>query len=156
MGQRFPAPPPTPVLVDLNTDFPGIMMPMFDKGVLLFTKPMLASIEAAGVDNLETFDAILHDPATGQKYNNYKAINIVGAVAAANLGESEFEAPSGSPIVDVDFDSLVIDEKKAGGLLMFRLAECVTAIMIHERVKKQLEADEIPYLDFVEPKDFIG
>ncbi len=156
MGQRFASPPPSPVQVDLNPDFPGIMLPMFDKGVLLFAQPMLESIEAAGVDNLETFSAILHDPQSGNRFDNYKAINIVGTVAAANLGESQFTAPSGTPIVDVDFDSLAIDEAKAGSLLMFRLAECVTAIIIHDRVKQQLERDGIPHLNFVDPKDFVG
>jgi hypothetical protein len=156
LGRRFSEPPPTPVVVNLNPDFPGILLPMFDKGILLFTDDMLASLKTAGVDNLDAYEAQLFDPATGKTHKQYKAINIVGAVSAADLAESDYEAPSGTPLVDVDFDSLTIDEKKAGDFLMFRLAECITAIVIDERVKRQLESDEIPYLDFLDPKDWIG
>jgi hypothetical protein len=108
------------------------------------------------VDNLDVYDARLFDPQDGKTIDNYKAVNIIGAVAAADLGKSDYSAPSGTALVDTDFDSLVIDEKKAKGLLMFRLAECVTAIVIDERVKQQLARDRIPHLDFLDPKDWIG
>ena len=148
--------PPRPIVVELNPEFPGIMMPMFDKGILLFSNPMVTSIRNAGVDNIEVFDALVIDPGSGQRYEDYKAVNIVGAVAAADLPKSEYAAPSGTAMVDTDFDSLAIDEAKAGGHLMFRLAEAVTAIVIHERVKSQLEQDGIPYLNFVPPADWMG
>jgi hypothetical protein len=156
LGARLPQPPPVPVLIDLDPQFPGIMMPMYDCGILVFSKPMVAALESAGVDNLEVFPAILRDPESGAEYRDYFAVNIVGLVAAADLGQSEYEAPSGTPIVDVDFDSLVIDEKRAGDLLMFRLAECITAIIIHERIKQALEAAKIPHLDFLPPEEWIG
>ena len=117
---------------------------------------MLSSVRAAGVDNLDVYSASLSDPASGVTHTGYKAVNIIGTVAAANLAESDFQAPSGSPLVDTDFDSLVIDEERAKGLLMFRLAECVTAIIIDERVMQRLNQDRIPYLDFVDPRSWIG
>jgi hypothetical protein len=155
-GARLREPPPVPVLVNLDPQFPGIMLPMYDAGILVFSKPMVAALEKAGVDNMETFPAILRDVESGAEHRDYFAVNIVGAVAAADLGRSEFDAPSGSRIVDVDFDSLVIDEKRAGDLLMFRLAECITAIVIHERVKQALESAKIPHLDFLPPEQWIG
>ena len=156
LGRRFEQSPPTPVLVDLNPEFPGMLMPMFDKGILLFTEQMLRSVRAAGVDNLDVYDAVLRDPNSGTTYDTHKAINIIGTIAAADLDQSVWEAPSGTPLVDTDFDSLSIDERRTRGARMFRLAECVTAIVIHERVKNQLVHDGIPYLDFVEPRDFVG
>ena len=156
-GGRFEEPPPVPVQVELNPDFlPGVMVPMFDSGILLFSDPMLAALAEAGVDNLDVYDAVLTDPTTGEKHTNYKAVNIVGAIAAADLGKSEWDAPSGTAIIDTDFDSLTIDEKKTGGALMFRLAECVTAVVVHEKVRAHLERRGIPYLDFTDPQDFIG
>ena len=156
LGRRFAEPPPVPVEVDLNPEFPGILLPMFDKGILLFSDAMLSSVRAAGVDNLDVYSASLSDPASGVTHTGYKAVNNIGTVAAANLAESDFQAPSGSPLVDTDFDSLVIDEERAKGLLMFRLAECVTAIIIDERVMQRLNQDRIPYLDFVDPRSWIG
>jgi hypothetical protein len=156
-GARLEDPPPVPVQVELNPDFlPGLMMPMFDSGILLFSHEMLAALGEAGVDNLDVYDAVLTDPTTGEKHTNYKAVNIVGAIAAADLGKSEWAAPSGTPIIDTDFDSLAIDDTKTGGALMFRLAECVTAIVVHEKVRAQLEQSGIPYLDFTDPQDFVG
>ena len=155
-GSRFAEPPPTPVQVELNPDFPGVMVPMFDSGILLFSDAMLAAIERAGVDNLDVYDAVISDPATGERYASYKAVNIIGAVAAADLGKSVFQAPSGSPIIDTDFDSLSLSEKKAGGMLMFRLAESVNGIVVHEQVRAQLERSGIPYLDFTDPESWIG
>jgi hypothetical protein len=155
-GRRFETPPPTPVEVTLNPEFPGIMVPMFDSGILLLSDPMLAAIRSAGVDNLDTYDAVIRDPATGKSYTNYKAVNIIGVVACADLSKSTYRAPSGSALVDTDFDSLAIDEKKTGGALMFRLAECVTAIVIHAKVRKALESKGIEYLDYYDPKDWVG
>jgi hypothetical protein len=156
MGARLRERPPVPVLIDLDPQFPGVMMPMYDAGVLVFSKPMVIALEKAGVDNLECFPAVLRNPESGTEYRDYFAVNIVGAVTAADMGQSEFDAPSGTPIVDVDFDSLVIDEKRAGDLLMFRLAECITAIVVHERVKQALEAANIRHLDFLPPEQWIG
>jgi hypothetical protein len=155
-GSRFEEPPPTPVRVELNPDFPGVMVPMFDSGILLFTNAMLEAVWKAGVDNLDTYEAVISDPTTGQVYTNYKAVNIIGAVAGADLSKSVFQAPSGSPIIDTDFDSLALNEQKVRGLLMFRLAEAVNGIVVHERVKTRLEQSGIPYLDFTEPASWIG
>jgi hypothetical protein len=156
LARRLETEPPRPIVVELNPDFPGIMLPMFDKGILLFSSAMVASVQNAGVDNIEVFDTLVVDPTNGQQYDEYKAVNIVGAIAAADLSKSEYSAPSGTALVDTDFESLAIDETKAGGQLMFRLAEAVTAIVIHERVKAQLERDRIPFLDFVAPADWMG
>jgi hypothetical protein len=155
-GSPLTEPPPTPVRVELNPDFPGVMVPMFDSGILLMENKMLEELSKAGVDNLDVYDAVIQDPATGNTFTNYKAVNIIGAVACADLANSEFQAPSGAPIVDTDFDSLAIDADKAGGLLMFRLAEAVNGIVVHENVRTQLEHAGIPHLDFTDPADWIG
>lgn len=155
-GARFAEPPPVPVLVDLNPEFPGVMVPMFDSGILLFSTRMLEAVTAAGVDNLDRYDAVIRDPATGKTWNDYKAINIVGVVACADLSKSKWTAASGSPLVDTDFDSLAIDERRAGGALMFRLAECVTAIVIHEKVRSSLEEHRVEYLDYTPPAEWVG
>ena len=42
------------------------------------------------------------------------------------------------PLLDVDFDGLTIDEKKAKGHMFFRLAESTSAIAVHEDLKNYL------------------
>src|SRR5687768_6374706 len=155
-GSRFDDPPPVPVRVTLNPDFPGVLVPMFDAGILLLEKKMVGALRDAGVDNLDTYDALLEDPATGNVVNSYAAVNIIGAVAVADLANSNFSAPSGTPLIDADFASLAIDETAANGLLMFRLAESVNGIVIHDTVRAHLVAKGIPYLDFTPPAEWVG
>jgi hypothetical protein len=155
-GRRFDAPPPRPVRVDLDAEYPGVLIPMFDAGILLFSDIMIRSFTDAGVDNLDYYDTIVRDPAQGTTYTNYKATNIIGVESCADLGASIYDAPSGSPLIDTDYESLAIDEDRTMGLLMFRLAECITGIVIHERVREALERNDVPYLEFYEPAEWIG
>ncbi len=104
----------------------------------LFRDDLIAMLRDCGVDNLDLYRAAVSDPENGTVYENYKAVNILGLVAAADLQGSRYVA-HGAPIADVDFDALVVDESKARGLLMFRLAESVNAVIVHESVKMRLE-----------------
>lgn len=155
-GQRFEDPPPVPVQVELDGAYPGVLVPMFDAGILLFSDLMVLAFTEAGVDNLDYYETVVRDPSTGASHTNFKATNIVGLVSCADLSQSVWDAPSGSPLIDTDFESLAIDEVRALDLLMFRLAECITGIVIHERVKRALERRAVPYLNFYDPVDWIG
>ena len=50
---------------------------------------LVEALEACGVDNLQLFDAVLIDPASGAEYRNYKAFNIVGALSAVDRANSK-------------------------------------------------------------------
>jgi hypothetical protein len=153
-GRRFEQPVSEPLEVILDGD--GLMMPMFNRGILLFSDELVEAVRDAGVDNIDCYDAVLVDPVGGKRHTNYKAVNIIGMVAAADLAASEFHAPSGRALIDTDFDTLVLDEERANGLLLFRLAESVNAIVVHARVKQHLEKRGIPNLDFVAPDAWVG
>lgn len=144
-----------PIHLYLDPQHPGVMLPMYYKGVLVFSDEMVQAILAAGVDNLELFAATLHDPFLSRELAGYKVVNIVGTIAAADLSRSRHTS-HGTSLYDVDFDSLEIDEAKANGALMFRLAENVTGIVVHERVKKSLLDAALPYLDFTAPQEWLG
>jgi hypothetical protein len=157
LGRPFQTPPATPIEVELNPDdLPGLLMPYFSSGIELMSNEMLAVLRAAGVDNLDVYDAVVIDPIEGRRYTNYKAVNVIGVLAAADLGKSKWSSTSSRALIDADFESLVVDESRTYGFLMFRLAECVSALIIHERVKSALENAEIKYLDFVEPAEWFG
>ncbi|EYF02874.1 hypothetical protein [Chondromyces apiculatus] len=155
-GHRFEDPPPEPVQVDLDGEYPGVLVPMFDAGILLFSDQMVLAFRDAGVNNLDHYHTVVRDPSTNTSHSNYKATNIVGVVSCADLSQSSWEAPSGSPLIDTDFESLSIDEERSLDLLMFRLAECITGIVIHERVKRALERRAIPHLNFYDPVAWLG
>lgn len=78
------------------------------------------------------------DPNAGKIITNYKAVNILGLVSAADMQKSIATVHDGIPLIDVDFDELVIDEQKTKGIKLFRLAESTNAILIHESLRDAL------------------
>jgi hypothetical protein len=107
----------------------------------------------AGVDNLDVYDAVLRSKDGTVEYKGLKAVNILGLVRAADLSKTTFNEPS-SRLIDASIDSLEIDPNKAMGFLIFRLAEYVSAVIVHERVKKFIEPMNFPYVQFNEPSSF--
>ena len=133
----------------------GVMMPLYKGGILLFSDELIGALNAAGVNNMHYYAVELSIGAGGRSITDYKAVNIIGIVAAADLGASDCVI-HGQPIADVDFDGLVLDESKTCDFLMFRLAECVTGIVVHESVKDYVERQSIPNLDWIAPADWVG
>lgn len=113
---------------------------------------LIQAFQEAGVDNLQLFDVTVTDPDSGQVYTNYKAVNIVGCIKAADLSKSEYTQHGNGPLIDVDFDKLVIDPKKPRGTLMFRLAESINVMLVHKSVRDHLKTKNFPFLRFYEPE----
>lgn len=102
---------------------------------------LIAALRSAGVDNLQTFPAVVKCPQLGREFSNYEAVNIVGLVSCANAAQSE-----SSPLADLKFfHRLAIDESQARGLLMFRLAESQIDIIVRDCVVEKIK-----------PKNFLG
>jgi hypothetical protein len=144
---------PRPIRVEIEGDADDVVPPIIDEGIPLWRDDLIAALSAAGADNFETFEVEILDTRTNRMLTNFKALNVIGMVAAADLGKSQYVA-HGEPVVDVDFNSLAIAPEKTRGLAMFRLAECVTALVIHSRVRDALSRFE--GLSFVPPEDWIG
>lgn len=155
-GALIVEPVQEPLELVLDPDQPGPLKEMYNLEMLIMSERLVTSLQNAGVDNLQVFRAVLVDPATQTRREDYRVVNIVGRVAAADLENSLWTSPSGRPIVDVDFDSLAIDEHRVGGLLLFRLAECISAVIIHARVREALLAAGFLSLTFLDPKEYVG
>jgi hypothetical protein len=157
-GQRFTKPIKTPIEMRLrpyrkgSPDERPLMPAMFKDVVPLYRDDLVAALQSFGVDNLELYPARILDPDNGQYYENYKAVNIIGMVAAADMQKSVWSAPDGIPLVDVAFDKLVIDPNKARDLLFFRLAENNDAVMVHERLRDHLIKSGFTELEFHNPE----
>jgi hypothetical protein len=125
---------------------------MLDANGPLFRDDLIAEMRSAGVDNLECFNVSILDPDDGRTHSNYKAVNILGLIAAADMARSEATIhPGGPPVIDVDFDSLVVDESRTHGALIFRLAESTNAILAHQRLRDHLVAKGFDDLAFYDP-----
>ncbi|MDH5651287.1 MAG: hypothetical protein OEZ39_05385 [Gammaproteobacteria bacterium] len=104
------------------------------------SKLMLDALQAAGIDNIQTFPAILTTYANETVWDGYFALNIIGKVSAADMEKSKFvsigEWPGGTPFAG--FQNLVIDKNKTHDLYLFRLAECPSEIIIHKDIIDKL------------------
>jgi hypothetical protein len=152
----FRQPPPEPVQAEVKADYPGVMAEFWKAPVPLMTKRLLAALQEAGVMNLDTYQAEIYDVSQNAIYDNYVAFNIIGTVSAADLNQSSYDATLPERMISVDFDSVIIDEQATRGALMFRLAESVNAIVVHEKVKQYLEENGIDTLTFIPPEEWAG
>ncbi len=78
---------------------------------------------------------------------------MVGVITAADLANSKFDPEQPENMISMGFDSLAIDSDKTKGALMFRLAESITTILVHEQVVKAVEAAGIPLVRFFKTED---
>ncbi len=107
---------------------------------LLLRDDLVKALRECGVDNFDAYNVAITDPDSGRVYTNYRMVNLIGLVAAADMPKSEAIVHGGVPLIDVDFDKLVIDESKTHGILMFRLAESTNGVLVHERLRDGLIA----------------
>jgi hypothetical protein len=129
---RFPGPLRF-VLDPHGKDLPDLFL----VSVPLFSEKLLKTLAEAGVTNLDTYDAELVRPGSSDVNRDYKAVNIVGKIACADMAASQFEADSEFPMIE--FSRLVVDESKTHGAHMFRLAENILFILVSEHVRQALD-----------------
>ena len=107
---------------------------------------------AAGVDNIDAYDAYLYNEEAGIHIEGYKALNIIGTLRVAGKN-TQFKTES--RLINASIDQLEIDPDFTPNLLMFRMAEAPTEILVHKSVKNYLEGLNLfPNLEFTESKDF--
>ncbi|MFI3186415.1 MAG: hypothetical protein QX198_10595 [Methylococcaceae bacterium] len=155
LGSRFNPPILEPVVAKVKFKTKSVMLEMFNVPVPLMTHRLYRTLLNAGVCNIDVYTANITDKDTGETYEGYVAFNIIGAISAADLSKSVFEAPDGF-LVSIDFTSLTIDQRKPRGAMLFRLAESVNGIVVHESVKNAIEAAGIDTLTFIPPEKWIS
>jgi hypothetical protein len=155
-GRRFPTPLPEPIEFELLETHSDRLLEMDNTDALIMTKRLLAALRDAGVDNLDAYQAVIRHPGTGAVTEDYVAVNVIGLISAADLGSSKVVGGTQRQLLDVDFEGVVLNEDKAGGALMFRLAENTSAILVHEVVRDRLLTKGFDMLSFVPPERWLG
>lgn len=152
---------PTPLEYEIIGDHSGTMRHFFQEpGAPLMSTDLINVLVANGVNNLQTFDAIITDREKNQTYTNYKSVNVIGLISAVDLDKSEYTdlgiGGDGVPS-NLFFKTLVLDESRCSELLMFRLAEKVSALVIHASIRKAIETSPVDFsghLVFTHPMQF--
>ncbi|XXT19894.1 hypothetical protein WME94_57700 [Sorangium sp. So ce429] len=155
-GARFEDPPPEPIVATVMPGYSGVMAELWQVPVPLMTERLLAVLRRAGVDNLDTYHAEVHDTETKEVRTDYVAFNVIGLVMAADLNRALFDVDQPDRKISMFFDALAIDDTAAMSLLMFRLGEAVNTLVVHERVKQAVEAAGLNTIRFLTPEDWAG
>jgi hypothetical protein len=133
----------------------GIVFPIpdYNDGTLpLVSEGFADHLRAFPVRNLQFIPAVLTDPDSGKVYTNYLAMNILGAISAADMAKSRYAVHDGVPIIDVSFDKLVLDESRALEAPIFRLVESGTVVLVHQRLRDHI-LKKFPNMCFYETGD---
>jgi hypothetical protein len=139
-GARLTGEVDEPLVFTIEEEDEGNLQPVFFGAIPLMKTEVVDALRECGVDNLETFKAIIQEVDSGREHHGYRAVNIVGLISAAD--------PDASDGIDIGtvkdglktmfFRRLVVDDKKTHGMLMFRLAESLSKVIVHEKVRKHL------------------
>ena len=156
LGEKFDVPVSEPLTFDLDDNYSGRLPDFFDETIPLFSDKLLSALYEIGVDNIDAFPAVIVDGKDNVVSDKYYAVNIIGVVAAADVSASLIAEGETLTLIDTSFDSLEIDESKTLGMLLFRLAENVGAILVHQKVKDYLVAHGFENLGFIEPKNWMS
>lgn len=133
----------------------GLPPELSDTNVPVMSARLKEALIAAGVDNINFLPITLRNSETGQTYE-YFAFNLVGLVGAADMTKSNITSHDGDFFGDSVVHDLAIDESKINGLLMFRLKEKFSAVLVHKSVKDTIESRGIDTLKFIDPKDYMA
>jgi hypothetical protein len=153
-GHKFKRWPKEPVVVGIREGNEHDHLLPYWSAPNVMSDAFYRALCEAGVDNLDVYDAVLRSEDGKVEYKGFKAFNLLGLVRAADLKKTVFNGPPGTRLIDASIDSLAIDPDKARGILMFRLMENVSAVIVHERVKRFIEPMNFPYVQFTEPKNW--
>jgi hypothetical protein len=157
LGKSFEDPPPDPLeLTWVPENENGRRVAFYSSSPVLMLKELVAALRSAGVNNLEEYPVVIKSSTGKPECRDYVAVNIVGSIAAADMELSEILDDSDGPLMTVMFGSLVIDETKAKNMLLFRLAENISTVVIHDSVVDILKSKGGFGLTFLNPRDFVG
>lgn len=107
-------------------------------GTNLMSRRLVDAMLGCGVDNLQIFPAVISREETGETMSEYCVVNVLGLVAAADMGKSKAR-----PLANIKFfEKLAVDPNLARGLLMFRLAESLTDIIVADNVAQAIKAGQ--------------
>jgi hypothetical protein len=135
--------------------YAGLPDDLQDGEVPLMSRRLKEVIESAGVDNIYFMQIALRNSDTNETYD-YFAFNLVGMISAIDFGKSNVVSYDGDFVGDTQIVDLAIDESRCRDLLMFRIKEKFSAILVHQRIKEAIEHSGIATLRFINPEDFMA
>lgn len=157
-GVRIDIKLPQPLEYAIDEVDEGILSPYYEElDAPLMSNKLIKALTECGIDNLDIYEATIRLNRTGEIIHDYKAVNIIGLVKAADMDKSEYSTNglNDKALFSVWFNKLVIDEAAIQNLSFFRMAENVSIVLIHKHIKEKIET-QFPQLKFVHPLQYSG
>lgn len=156
VGRRFQHPPEAPIEVEIVTGYEGADTRDWFDHPPIASQAFFDCLVNAGVSNIDAYDVVIVSEDRSRRLEGYKALNIIGLVAAADPAGTRYDPENASRLIDASIDSLKLDPRRIRGTLMFRLAEFSGAILVHAKVKAAIEAAGFPHMVFRHPAEFVS
>ena len=151
-GQRFSEDIPRQTLL-LDPSYGKRMADFFDTTIPLMSDRLLKALRRLGVRNIDSYPMTLKRPDTGEEWDNYWAVNVIGCIDAVNLEKSQYRTDSfGEP----DFTKIVLNEKVVGEVDLFRLVKGPGLMVVNQKIKEALSPAGFMALMFQEVGDYDG
>lgn len=151
-GARFAEPIPVQTL-ELDPEYGTEMPDFFDTTIPLMSDRLIKALGAAGVDNFDAYPMILQRTDTGEKRNDYKAVNVIGRIDAIDRVKSDCHEDE---LGALECRSITIDPKRAGDAICFRLLGGPDLLVIHDQVARELKKQEFVALLIQKTEDYDG
>lgn len=145
LGEKMPPDFPEPMLFEIDTTIGAGLMPTIFLPDTVFSLEFIDALRSAGVDNFDTYKVLITNPDTGEKFENYRAVNIIGRVSCTDLSASNYDELAGSCVMR----RLVIKPERARGAYMFRLHEDAIQILVSDHVVQHLPLARFPDVAFI-------
>ncbi len=143
-GERFSELPPATLRATIEPGDGGRLLEFYEVPLPVMSSALKDFFQEAGVDNIDFYPVVIVDVESGSSRSDYFAFNIIGLVAAADMGNSSFEDFDGL----IMFDSITIDSRRTAGARLFRMAEAPSKIVAHKSIKSLAEARNLQAFRF--------
>lgn len=107
---------------------------------LVHSQKLIDALRRAGVDNIDYYPCRIVNDVTGEVFQTHQAANILDVIYCLDWESSELEIDDEEPNEIWYINNLKLIEERLGDAPMFRLGERRSIIVVHETVKKAVEA----------------
>lgn len=152
-GRRFPI-DISELTLNLDADSQGDLtddIVIMKRRCLIHSHRLIEVLHSAGVDNIDYYPCVIHnditeynlstfkDPQNGQIKQYYEAANILDVIFCLDRENSELEIDDEEPSEIWNILNLQILEDRIEDVLMFRLGEDPSIVIVHQKIKDAVE-----------------
>jgi hypothetical protein len=141
VGRRFTVDVPE-LEIDIDRESHGKLtddLVIQKRRCVLHSNRLINVLQSAGVDNIDYYPCRISDEATGKVYRSHQAVNILDMVFCLDRDNSKLTIDEEEPNEIWYIDNLKLLEDRLGDVLMFRLGERPSIVIVHEKVKEAVE-----------------